>query len=57
MDLRPLWPEEKKKEKKMDLAADRSLPYGYVVDIMARMRDGGVEQLGILTEMPSLEEE
>jgi biopolymer transport protein TolR len=43
------------REKKMDLAADRSLPYGYVVDIMSTIRRAGIEQVGILTEPPPKE--
>ncbi|HUU02798.1 MAG TPA: protein TolR [Myxococcota bacterium] len=44
--------ERLQREKKMDLAADRTLPYGYVVDVMSTMRRAGVEQVGILTEPP-----
>ena len=44
--------ERLQKEKKMDLAADRTLPYGYVVDVMSTMRRAGIEQVGILTEPP-----
>ncbi len=44
--------ERLKREKKLDLAADRSLPYGYVVDNMATVRRAGIEAVGILTEPP-----
>ena len=44
--------ERLKKERKLDLAADRTLPYGFVVDIMATVRRAGIEQVGILTEPP-----
>jgi len=49
--------ERLQREKKMDLAADRTLPYGYVVDVMSTMRRAGVEQVGILTEPPPLEKQ
>lgn len=48
--------ERLQKEKKLDLAADRSLDYGYVVDIMATIRRAGIEQVGILTEPPPPEQ-
>ncbi len=32
------------------LRADRSVPYGLVVEIMAQIRAGGIEKLGIVTE-------
>ena len=46
-----------KQEKKVDLQADRSLDYGFVVDIMAAMKRAGVEQVGMLTEPPPPEKE
>ena len=39
-----------KKEKELYLHADRTLPYGFVVDIMAIMKDAGVENLGMVTD-------
>jgi biopolymer transport protein TolR len=41
-----------KKDKKLDFAADRSLDYGFVVDIMAALRRAGIQQVGMLTEPP-----
>ncbi len=38
------------KEKELYLHADRSLPYGQVVEIMATARRAGVESLGMITE-------
>lgn len=32
------------------LRADREVPYGFVVEIMAALRDAGVEKLGMVTE-------
>ena len=39
-----------KEKKEIYLEADRSLPYGFVVDIMAILKRAGVEQLGMVTE-------
>ena len=39
-------------EKKVFLQADRRLPYGFVVDVMARIRNAGVTQLGMVTNPP-----
>jgi biopolymer transport protein TolR len=38
------------KDKELYLHADRSLPYGQVVEIMAVARRAGVENLGMITE-------
>ena len=38
------------KEKELYLHADRSLPYGQVVEVMAVARRAGVESLGMITE-------
>jgi biopolymer transport protein TolR len=46
-----------KKDKKIDFAADRSLDYGFVVDVMAALRRAGIVQVGMLTEPPPLEKE
>ena len=37
-------------DKEIYLHADRSLDYGFVVDVMAVMKDAGVEQLGMVTD-------
>jgi biopolymer transport protein TolR len=39
-----------KEDKEIYLHADRSLPYGFVVDIMAIVKDAGVENLGMVTD-------
>jgi len=48
--------EKLKKEKEIFLEADRSLDYGFVVDVMAKLKEAGVEQLGMVTESPPPEE-
>lgn len=35
------------------LMADRALPYGYVVDVMARIRGAGLVNLGMVTNPPA----
>lgn len=37
-------------DKQIYLHADRILPYGFVVDVMAIMKDAGVENLGMVTD-------
>lgn len=32
------------------LKADRSLPYGFVMSVMASIRDAGIEKIGMVTE-------
>ncbi len=39
-----------RRDKELYLHADRSLPYGFVVDVMAIMKDAGVENLGMVTD-------
>ncbi len=39
-----------KRDKEIYLHADRALPYGFVVDIMAVIKDAGVESLGMVTD-------
>jgi biopolymer transport protein TolR len=38
------------RDKEIYLHADRALPYGYVVDIMAIVKEAGVEQMGMVTD-------
>jgi len=38
------------RDKELYLHADRALPYGFVVDVMAIMKDAGVENLGMVTD-------
>ncbi len=39
-----------KKEGEVFLRADRSLPYGFVVQIMSDIKNAGIEKLGMVTE-------
>lgn len=39
------------------LRADRVVPYGTVVDVMARVRGAGVSNLGMVTELPTSPDE
>ncbi|KUL29645.1 protein TolR [Chlorobium limicola] len=32
------------------LKADKSLPYGFVMDVMAQIREAGIEKIGMVTE-------
>ena len=47
--------EKLKKDKELFLRADKTLDYGYVVDILAKLKDAEVTQLGMLTEPESVE--
>lgn len=44
--------EKLKRDKEIYLQADRAIPYGFVVDVMAVMKRAGVESVGMLTEPP-----
>lgn len=37
-------------DREVYLKADKSIPYGIVVQVMAEIKDAGVEQLGMITE-------
>lgn len=37
-------------EKELYLHADRNLPYGVVVDVMATLKNAGIENLGMVTD-------
>ncbi len=39
-----------RRDKEIYLHADRALPYGFVVDVMAIIKDAGVENLGMVTD-------
>ena len=39
-------------EREVYLRADRNVPYGFVVEVMAEVRKAGVEKLGMITEPP-----
>jgi len=41
-----------KKEGEVFLRADKSLPYGFVVQVMADIKNAGIERLGMVTENP-----
>jgi biopolymer transport protein TolR len=41
------------KSARVFLMADRALPYGYVVDVMARIRGAGLVNLGMVTNPPA----
>ncbi len=34
------------------LKADRSLPYGFVMDVMSRIRQAGIQDIGMITQTP-----
>lgn len=38
------------KEKELYLHADRKLEYGFVVDVMAKIKNAGVQKLGMVTD-------
>ncbi len=42
-------PIEKLKEERIFIVADRGLPYGFVVDVMARLKKGGILNVGMVT--------
>ena len=39
-------------EREVYLRADRNVPYGFVVAVMAEVRKAGVDKLGMITEPP-----
>ncbi len=39
-----------KQSREVYLKADKSLPYGLVMDVMAQIRDAGIEKIGMVTE-------
>jgi biopolymer transport protein TolR len=39
-------------EREIYLRADRNVPYGFVVEVMAEVRKAGVDKLGMITEPP-----
>jgi len=41
---------QNKKEGEVFLRADRSLPYGFVVQVMSDIKNSGIEKLGMVTE-------
>ena len=43
-----------KADREMYLMADKTIPYGVVVDAMARLKKVGVDQLGMVTDPPKI---
>jgi len=39
-------------ERELYLRADRAVPYGFVVEVMAEIRKAGIDKLGMITEPP-----
>lgn len=39
-------------DREIFLRADRSVPYGFVVEVMSEVRKAGVDKLGMITEPP-----
>ncbi|MBN1614181.1 MAG: biopolymer transporter ExbD [Deltaproteobacteria bacterium] len=39
-------------DREVFLRADRSVPYGFVVEVMSEVRKAGVDRLGMITEPP-----
>jgi biopolymer transport protein TolR len=39
-----------KQTREVYLKADKSLPYGLVMDVMAQIKDAGIEKIGMVTE-------
>jgi biopolymer transport protein TolR len=39
-------------DREIFLRADKNVPYGFVVDVMAEIRRAGVDKLGMITEPP-----
>lgn len=39
-------------EREVYLRADKNVPYGFVVEVMAEVRKAGVDKLGMITEPP-----
>ena len=46
---------ENRRDKEIYLKADKSVPYGYVMAVMAEVKDAGFEKIGMITD--SLENE
>ncbi len=43
---------ENRERKEIFLQADKSVPYGFVVQTMAAIRAAGIDQMGLITETP-----
>jgi biopolymer transport protein TolR len=47
---------ESKQAEEVYLKADRSLPYGFVMSVMASIREAGVEKIGMVTEPVAIQD-
>ncbi|MHB8231475.1 MAG: ExbD/TolR family protein [bacterium] len=45
---------KRRKDKQIFLKASSSLPYGYVISIMAAIKDAGITKIGMVTANPKL---
>lgn len=41
---------ENRREKQVLLRADKDVPYGFIIDVMARVKNAGISKLGMVTE-------
>jgi biopolymer transport protein TolR len=41
---------ENRREKEVLLRADKDVPYGFVIQVMARVKKAGIDKLGMVTE-------
>ncbi len=41
---------ENRADKEVLLRADKEVPYGFVINVIARIKDGGIDKLGMVTE-------
>lgn len=47
--------EKLKRDKEIYLHADQTLQYGYIVEIMAILKNAGLEEVGMITDPPEVE--
>ncbi len=45
---------ENRMDKEVLLRADKDVPYGYVISVVARIKSAGIDKLGMVTEPESL---
>ena len=43
---------EGKKDREIFLQADKSVPYGFVVQVMSKITAAGIDRMGLITETP-----
>ncbi|NTW82554.1 MAG: protein TolR [Chlorobiaceae bacterium] len=46
-----------KRTREVYLKADKSLPYGVVMDVMAQIRDAGIETIGMVTQQAAVKKD